>query len=119
MSSSSDGSDSESQSNASDGERGLQGRLPDGMSAGELKARAKRARTKGERLSRIKEGRVDHKEKAKQSRQERKGGRTNAENKRRKPLMMSMQSRDVKAKKGETAKDKIQRVKKHCKRLRN
>merc|ERR1719330_222962 len=89
------------------------------MSSAELKAAPKRARTKGERLSKIKEGRIDHKEKAKQSRQERKGGRTNAENKRHKPLMMSMQSSSVRKKKAENAKEKVQRMKKHCKRLRN
>lgn len=117
--SSGSGSDSDSESNHSDGERGMPGRMPDGMSAGELKARAKKARTKNERIAKIKEGRKDHHAMAKESRQGRKGGRTNAEHKRNKPLMMSMQSATVKKKQGETAKNKMSRMKKHIKRAKS
>jgi len=118
-SSSGSGSDSDSESSVSSGERGLAGRMPGAISAAELKAKAKRARTKAERLTKIKEGRMNHKEIVKKTRQERKGGRTNAENKRKKPLMMSMQSQTVRKKKGENAKEKLLRMKKHVKRLRN
>jgi len=111
------GSDSDADSDDSD-ERGLAGRLPDQMSGDMLRATRKRARTKAERLARVREGRTDFKEKVIEKAKSRKGGKTNKEQKRNKPLIMSLQSREVRDKKQKTAKAKLQTLKGHIKTLR-
>merc|ERR1719215_1774313 len=120
--SSDDGSDNDSDDSESTDvsleERGLSGRLPGAVSAAELKAKPKKARTKAERLAKVKEGRVDFKEKMLAKQKDRKGGKTNQEQKRMKPHMMSMQSADVKKKKQRNAKDKLKTMKKHIKTLK-
>lgn len=111
-------SGSEESESGSEGERGLQGRLPGAMSATELKATPSRGRTKAQRLAKVYAGRGDFKEKLQEKRKQRKGGKTNAEQKRSKPLLMSMQSLEVRKKKGQTAKDKVKNMKKHIKTLK-
>lgn len=117
-SSSSTAEDEEEEETGSEAERGLVGRLPGAMSAAQLKATASRARTKAQRLAKVKAGRTDFKEKLMEKEKARKGGKTNAEKKRNKPLMMSMQSQQVRRKKAQNAKQKIQTMKKHIKTLK-
>lgn len=112
-SSSSSGSDSDEED-----ERGLTGRLPDQVSADMLSATPKRARTKAERLARVRAGRTDFKETIIERAKNRKGGKTNKENARNKPLLMTLQSRAVKEKKARTAKQKLKTMKGHIKTLR-
>jgi len=119
MSSSGSESDSDEDSESgSEGERGLQGRLPGAMSATELRATPSRGRTKAQRLAKVHAGRTDFREKLVEKRSKRKGGKTNAEQKRNKPLMMSMQASEVRRKKGQTARMKVQTMKKHIKTLK-
>jgi len=112
-SSSGSGSDCEEED-----ERGLTGRLPDQVSADMLSATPKRARTKAERLARVRAGRTDFKEKVLERAKNRKGGKTNKENARNKPLLMTLQSRAVKDKRARTAKQKLATMKGHIKTLR-
>lgn len=102
----------------SDQDRGLFGRLHGGMSAAELKGATPRAHTKAQRLAKIKAGRTDFKEVIKNQRKERKGGQTNTEKLRNKPLMMSIQSQRVQRKNGLKARQKVNTLKKHIKTLR-
>lgn len=111
-------SGSSSESDAEEDERGLTGRLPDQVSADMLSATPKRARTKAERLARVKAGRTDFKEKIIERAKNRKGGRTNKENARNKPLLMTLQSKAVKEKKARTAKQKLASMRGHIKTLR-
>lgn len=115
---SSSGSESDSDVQESDGERGMTGRLPGGISADALKASAKKGRTKAERLAKVAAGRTDYKKKLLEQRKSRKGGRTNAEQKRNKPQMMAMRSGEVRRKLAHTAKQKIKTLKTHIKTLR-
>eukprot|EP00440_Ansanella_granifera_P044219 gb/GFBE01047920.1/.p1 GENE.gb/GFBE01047920.1/~~gb/GFBE01047920.1/.p1 ORF type:complete len:679 (+),score=196.21 gb/GFBE01047920.1/:1-2037(+) len=116
MSSSSDSDASDSDDDSD--ERGLQGRLPDQVSGDMLKATPKRARTKAERLARVKAGRTDFKEKVIERAKNRKGGKTNKEHARNKPLIMTLQSKTVQTKKQRSAKQKLQTLKGHIKTLR-
>jgi len=118
MMSSDSESDSEASDSGSEGERGMQGRMPGAMSASELKATPSRGRTKAQRLAKVKAGRTDFKEKLMEKRKQRKGGKTNQEQKRNKPLMMSMQALDVRKKKGQTASMKVKNMKNHIKTLK-
>lgn len=111
-------SGSSSESDAEEDERGLTGRLPDQVSADMLSATPKRARTKAERLARVKAGRTDFKEKIIERAKNRKGGKTNKENARNKPLLMTLQSKAVKEKKARTAKQKLTSMRGHIKTLR-
>jgi len=108
----------EDEEDSEEDERGLKGRMPDGVSADALRATKKRARTKAERLASVKSGRTDFKEKLIEQRKQRKGGKTNAEQKRNKPLLMSMQSRQLQRKKVMTAKQKVTNLKKHLSTLK-
>eukprot|EP00434_Breviolum_minutum_P032594 symbB.v1.2.028827.t1/scaffold3092.1/size63782/7 len=111
-------SGSSSDSDAEEDERGLTGRLPDQVSADMLSATPKRARTKAERLARVKAGRTDFKEKVLERAKNRKGGKTNKENARNKPLLMTLQSKAVKDKRARTAKQKLTTMRGHIKTLR-
>lgn len=119
--SSSSGSSSGSSTDGEDAddERGLVGRLPDQISGEDLKATRKRARTKAERLARVKAGRTDFKEEViKQRAANRKGGKTNKEHDRNKPMIMTLNSRNLREKKNRNAKDKLKTMKGHIKTLR-
>jgi len=116
--SSSSNSGSDSDADAEEDERGLTGRLPDQVSGEMLAAAPKRARTKAERLARVRAGRTDFKEKIVERAKNRKGGRTNKENARNKPLLMTLQSRAVKEKRARTAKQKLATLRGHIKTLR-
>jgi len=123
MSSSSDGSESEhedpsSSEDVSDGERGMPGRLPGAMSAGEISARQKKKKGKDARMSSIKDGRTDMKAKLLEQRASRRGGKTNTEHGRNKPIMMTMKGRDVRKKASRTGKQRIATLKKHIKTLK-
>lgn len=116
-SSDSEGSDSGS-GEENDDERGLAGRLPDQMSGDMLKATPKKGRTKAERLARVKAGRTDFKEKILERAKSRKGGKTNKEQARNKPLFMTLRSEAVQKKKARTAKDRLHTLRSHIKTLR-
>lgn len=119
--SSSSGSSSGSSTDGEDfdDERGLVGRLPDQVSSEDLRARKKRARTKAERMASVKAGRTDFKEKViKERAKNRKGGKTNKEHARNKPMIMTVQSRQLREKKNRNAKDKLKSMKGHIKTLR-
>merc|ERR1712137_266496 len=123
MSSSSDGSESEheddsSSEDVSDGERGMSGRLPGAMSAGEISARKKKAKGKDGRMNSIKAGRTDMKAKLLEQRASRRGGKTNTEHSRNKPMMMTLKSRDVRKKAARTGKQRVATLKKHIKTLK-
>mmetsp|Transcript_85216 Transcript_85216/g.182645 ORF Transcript_85216/g.182645 Transcript_85216/m.182645 type:complete len:693 (+) Transcript_85216:1-2079(+) len=106
--------DEDDEGDASSDEGGLQGRLPGAMSGAQLKAKAVKGRSKDQRLATVKAGRTDFKEKVLESRRKaRKGGATNKEKARNKPLMMAMQSKDVKRKKAQNAHQKLSNLKKH------
>jgi len=115
-------SDSESEGSSddepSDGERGLSGRLPGAVSAEELKGKPKKNRTKAARLEKAKSGRTDYKKKVQEQRLNRRGGKTNSEQQRSKPLMMAKHSRQVRTKKGMNAKQKVTHLKKHISTLK-
>lgn len=109
------GSDSES----SDGDTGLAGRMPDMVSADSLKRGVKsRKSNKRERLEHVKEGRTDFKEQMLEKRKSRKGGKTNIEQKRNKPVMMALKSKQANSKKGLNSKQKLGLMKKHIKTLK-
>jgi len=119
ISSSSSGSEcSDSEEEQSDGEQGMPGRLPEGVSGDQLRATKVKTRGKKARQDRIKEGRTDFKEKLLDKRKARKGGSTNKEKSRNKPQLMMMQSRTVQQKKKETSKQKLGNLKKHIKGLK-
>jgi len=119
ISSSSSGSEcSDSEEEQSDGEQGMPGRLPEGVSGDQLRATKVKTRGKKARQDRIKEGRTDFKEKLLDKRKARKGGSTNKEKNRNKPQLMMMQSRTVQQKKKETSKQKLGNLKKHIKGLK-
>jgi len=114
----SDADSDDSDAEVSDGERGMPGRMPDAVSAAELKAAPSKGRTKAHRLASIIAGRTDKKEKILEKRNNRRGGKTNAEQRRNKPLIMTLQSRAVRKKKTErTAKEKVKTLKTHIKTL--
>mmetsp|Transcript_143594 Transcript_143594/g.459317 ORF Transcript_143594/g.459317 Transcript_143594/m.459317 type:complete len:700 (+) Transcript_143594:91-2190(+) len=117
----SDSSDSEDEEDSdeegSDGERGLPGRMPGAMSGAELRAAPKKAKTKAQRLAQVHGGRTDYTEKLLEKRKARKGGKTNNETKRNKPLIMTMDSFKVRKKKAQTAREKTNTMKKHIKTL--
>jgi protein SDA1 len=118
ISSSGSGSDSdEDGSDSSDEEQGLYGRMPDGISADQLKGTKKKGRTKAERKASAESGRTDFKEKLKEKHANRKGGQTNKEKRRNKPLMMGMQSRRAKSKKNASSRQKMRNLKSHIKTL--
>jgi len=110
-------SDDESDADASDEERGLAGRLPSAVSAEFLKGAAKKPRTKAARVEGAKSG-FDFKEKVNEKRASRKGGKTNKEHARNKPIQMAVNSKRAKGKANLKAKDKVQTLKKHIKTLR-
>jgi protein SDA1 len=121
ISSSSDSEGTEvtdSDEEASDGEAGMPGRLPDAVSGDLLKASKKRAKGKNDKQSRIKEGRTDFKEKLMEKRKDRKGGSTNKEKIRHKPQLMQMQSKSVQKKKAQTSKQKLSNLRKHISSLK-
>eukprot|EP00913_Durusdinium_trenchii_P001187 g1091.t1 len=66
----------------------------------------------------VRAGRTDFKETIIERAKNRKGGKTNKENARNKPLLMTLQSRAVKEKKARTAKQKLKTMKGHIKTLR-
>mmetsp|Transcript_100056 Transcript_100056/g.312822 ORF Transcript_100056/g.312822 Transcript_100056/m.312822 type:complete len:588 (-) Transcript_100056:103-1866(-) len=115
---SSSGSESDSDEEPSDGERGLAGRLPDAVSGDQLKGAPAKTRTKAARMERIKSGRTDFKEKMLEARKNRKGGKTNSEKRRNKPQMMVLQSKKARRKDVMSAKQKLMGMKKHVKTLR-
>eukprot|EP00930_Biecheleria_cincta_P002080 TRINITY_DN103127_c0_g1_i1.p1 TRINITY_DN103127_c0_g1~~TRINITY_DN103127_c0_g1_i1.p1 ORF type:complete len:710 (+),score=179.48 TRINITY_DN103127_c0_g1_i1:63-2132(+) len=117
-SSSGSGSGSSSDGDDSDDERGLVGRLPSQISGEDLKATRKRARTKAERMASVKAGRTDFKEKIIERAKNRKGGKTNKEHARNKPMIMTVNSRNLREKKNRNAKDKLKTMKGHIKTLR-
>jgi protein SDA1 len=117
ISSSGSEGDDDSDAPSTDGERGMPGRMPDAISAGELAGAKKKGRGKADRLKSIKAGRTDYTEKLKEMRSNRKGGKTNAEQRRNKPLMMSLQSASVRKKKAQGAKMKVRTLKAHIKTL--
>jgi len=117
ISSSDSYSESEEDSEDSGDERGLHGRLPDAMSAAELKGHKKKDRSKAARVASAESGRVDFKEKLKERHAKRKGGKTNKEQRRNKPLMMAMQSQKAQKRKNSTAKQKMTHLKKHISTL--
>jgi len=101
-----------------DDERGFAGRLPDQMSAGQLKGHKKKGRSKAERVASAESGRVDFTEKLKDRHAARKGGKTNKENARNKPLMMTKQRATTqKSLRCSTSKAKMKNLKKHIKTL--
>jgi len=112
------GSNSDSDAVESDGERGMPGRMHEPMSAAGIKARATRAKTKAGRMASIEAGRTDYKAKILETRMNRRGGKTNTEHKRNKPLMMTLKSRDVRKKASRTGKQRVQTLKKHIKTLK-
>jgi len=117
--SSSSGSEcSDSEEEPSDGEQGMPGRLPDGVSGDHLKATEQKTRGKTARQNRIKEGRTDFKEKLLEKRKARKGGSTNKEKMRNKPQLMIMQSRQMQVKKAQTSKQKLGNLRKHISSLK-
>lgn len=117
--SSSSGSEcSDSEEEPSDGEQGMPGRLPDGVSGDHLKATEQKTRGKTARQNRIKEGRTDFKEKLLEKRKARKGGSTNKEKSRNKPQLMIMQSRQLQVKKAQTSKQKLGNLRKHISSLK-
>jgi len=117
-SSSGSGSDSDSESHGSSEERGLQGRLPDFMSAAELKGREKKGRSKAERIASAESGRIDYKERLQERHAARKGGKTNKEKRRNKPLMMQKHSRQIQGKRNLSSSNKMRNLKCHIKTLK-
>lgn len=107
-----------SDSKSSDDERGLLGRMPEFMSAGQLRGRKKKGRTKADRLASAKAGRVNFKEILAERQAERGGSVTNAEKRRNKPNFMSMHSRAVREKKNATSGAKMANLKSHIKTLK-
>lgn len=118
MSSSSGSEEDDSGEEASDDERGLSGRLPGMVSAEALRASAKKSKTKAERLAKVKAGRTDYKQKLLDARKDRKGGKTNSEQRRNKPQLLIMQSQQLKKKKAQNAKQKLNTLKTHIKGLK-
>jgi len=117
-SSSGSGSDDEGSDNSGDGEEGLFGRMPDAMSAGQLKGTKKKGRTKADRMKSAEDGRTDFKAVLKERNESRKGGKTNKEKRRNKPLMMTRQSAGAKKSKMLNTKAKMKNLKTHIKELK-
>eukprot|EP00933_Yihiella_yeosuensis_P016043 TRINITY_DN13850_c1_g2_i1.p1 TRINITY_DN13850_c1_g2~~TRINITY_DN13850_c1_g2_i1.p1 ORF type:complete len:746 (+),score=163.71 TRINITY_DN13850_c1_g2_i1:184-2238(+) len=118
MSSSDSESGSGSECESSDDEAGLSGRLPDQMSGDMLRATPRKGRTKADRMASVRAGRTDFKEKVLERAKSRKGGKTNKEHARNKPLFMTMQSENIQRKKGRSAKAKLDTLRTHIKTLR-
>jgi len=116
ISSSESGSDSDDDS-SDDNEEGLFGRMPGSMSADQLKGTKKKGRTKAERKASAESGRTDYKEKLMEKHANRKGGQTNKEKRRNKPLMMTKQSQGATSKRNKTSKQKMKNLKDHIKTL--
>lgn len=100
-----------------DDERGLSGRMPDFMSAGQLKGHKKRGRSKAERMRGVEEGRTDFKAILAERHSTRKGSTTNKEKRRNKPLMMTKQSAGAQGRKNATSSQKMSNLKSHIKTL--
>lgn len=117
-----DSTDSEAPSDSSDtsfdDERGMPGRMPEFMSASQLRGRKKKGRTKADRLASAKAGHTDFKEILAERQAERAGSITNKEKRRNKPNFMTMQSRAVKAKRNATSANKMANLKSHIKTLK-
>mmetsp|Transcript_13274 Transcript_13274/g.30207 ORF Transcript_13274/g.30207 Transcript_13274/m.30207 type:complete len:669 (+) Transcript_13274:79-2085(+) len=106
-------SGSEDEADDAEGDEGLVGRLPGAVSADDLKSSQKK-KGKEARVATAKAGRIDPKEAYKEKRKKlRKGGQTNQEQKRHKPLMMAKQSRDAQRKHNMSAQEKVRSLKKH------
>merc|ERR1712050_440525 len=88
------------------------------MNADMLKGQKKKGRTKAERKASAEAGRTDFKEVLRERQQNRKGGKTNQEKRRNKPLMMTMQSRRATRKKTSSSKQKMKNLKDHIKTLK-
>lgn len=115
---SSSSEDEDDGSSDGDDEEGLQGRLPSSVAASDLQGKPARKRTKKDRLESARSGRTDFKEKIKEKQKSRKGGKTNQEQKRNKPMLMSMQSKRVQTRKARTAGEKLKSLKTHVKTLK-
>eukprot|EP00929_Paragymnodinium_shiwhaense_P044475 TRINITY_DN22812_c0_g1_i1.p1 TRINITY_DN22812_c0_g1~~TRINITY_DN22812_c0_g1_i1.p1 ORF type:complete len:727 (+),score=194.96 TRINITY_DN22812_c0_g1_i1:123-2183(+) len=116
MSDSNSGSDSDSDA-VSDEEAGLFGRVKDGVSGDMLKGAAAKPRSKQARVEAAKSG-FDFKEKIKDKLARRKGGKTNKEQARNKPQIMSLHSGSVQKKKKMNARQKVGNLKKHINTLK-
>jgi protein SDA1 len=117
FSSSGSGSDDEGGGSSDDDEQGLFGRMPGAMSADQLKGFKKKGRTKADRMRSAESGRIDFKQVLKERNENRKGGKTNKEKRRNKPLMMTMQSSRAKKSKVLNTKAKMKNLKSHIKTL--
>merc|ERR1719276_532180 len=119
-SSSEAGSDeSGTEDDGEDVEAGLEGRVGSMVSAEGLKTGVKsRKSNKAQRMESVVNGRTDHKERMLEKQRDRKGGKTNTEKKRNKPLMMGRQSKRAKKKDTQSAKQKLSGLKGHIKTLK-
>mmetsp|Transcript_65297 Transcript_65297/g.142229 ORF Transcript_65297/g.142229 Transcript_65297/m.142229 type:complete len:672 (+) Transcript_65297:103-2118(+) len=111
-------SEEEGESGDASGNEGrrIQVRLPGAVSADDLKGTYKARRNKQQRVEGAKSG-FDLKEKLKEKAKNRKGGKTNKEQKRNKPLMMMLKDKKN-SKSGMSAKQKMTNLKKHIKTLK-
>lgn len=117
MSFSSESGDEDDEDGSDDDERGLLGRMPDAMSADQLRGAKKKGRTKADRMRSAESGRIDFKAILRERNENRKGGKTNKEKRRNKPLMMTMQSSRAKKSKVLNTKAKMKNLKSHIKTL--
>merc|ERR1712232_256997 len=117
MSGSSSCSESDSDISESDLERGLPGRIADPISGAMLQGRPAKPRAKQQRIEHAKSG-FDFKEHMNEKRASRKGGKTNKEHARNKPLKMVILGKKARAKNNMKAKDKMACLKSHIKTLK-
>ncbi|CAE8702835.1 unnamed protein product, partial [Polarella glacialis] len=113
-----EGSGSSTDGEGFDEEKGLSGRLPDQMSGDLLRARKVKGRSKADRLKTVEAGRTDFKQKVLDRAKDRKGGKTNKEHARNKPLIMTLKSETMKKKSSRSAKQKLTCLRGHIKTLR-
>jgi protein SDA1 len=113
------GSDSDSDKGDEDSgdERGLSGRLPDMMSAEMLRGRAAKPRSKEARVAAARSD-FDIKAQIKEKAANRKGGKTNKENARSKPMLMVMAGKKAQRKTNKKASEKMANLKGHIKTLK-
>jgi len=115
------GSDSDSDKGGDDdsdeAERGLSGRLPDAMSAEMLRGRKAKPRSKEARVAAAASD-FDIKAQIKEKAANRKGGKTNKENARSKPMLMVMAGKKAQRKTNKKASEKMANLKGHIKTLK-
>jgi len=114
---SSSSSDSDGEADGEDEEKGMTGRLPGAISGDQLKSKKKK-NNKQQRLASVEAGRNDFKESLKEKSRTRKGGKTNLEKNRNKPLMMARQGKSARKKLAMSAKQKMHNLKTHVSTLK-